>query len=85
MDANQKLIQFMDSVTRGTDAEIAKAEQEAQQDAAEILRAAQAECSAQAERQIAEKKAKLRRNTRNVCPRQATAAKSPCSAADKCC
>ena len=59
MDANQKLLQFMDSVTRGTDAEIAKAEQEAQQDAAEILRAAQAECSAQAERQIAEKKAKI--------------------------
>ncbi|MBQ8920770.1 MAG: hypothetical protein IJ060_01235 [Oscillospiraceae bacterium] len=59
MDANQKLTQFMDSVNRSTDAEIAAAEREAMEASEEILRTAQEQCSAEAAREIAEKKAKI--------------------------
>ena len=59
MDANQKLIQFMDAVNCNTDAKIAAAEHEAELDAEETLKAAQAQCDAEAAREIAEKKAKI--------------------------
>ena len=59
MDANQKLMQFMDSVNRSTDAEISAAEQEAERAAEETLRAAQAQCAAEAASEIAENKAKI--------------------------
>ncbi|MBR6107154.1 MAG: hypothetical protein IKQ39_04015 [Oscillospiraceae bacterium] len=59
METNQKLAQFMDAVNRSTDAEIARAEQEAEQEAQELLKNAQAQCSAEAARELTEQKAAI--------------------------
>ncbi len=59
MDANQKLTQFMESVTRSTDAEIAQAEREAQQEAEQILLEAETRCRADAEHTVAKARARI--------------------------
>ena len=59
METNQKLAQFMEAVSRSTDAEIAKAEHAAELEAQELLKNAQAQCSAEAAREIAERKAAI--------------------------
>ena len=59
MDANQKLMQFMEAVNRSTDAKIAQAEREAEQEAADCLLNAEAQCRAEAASEIAEKKAEI--------------------------
>ena len=53
MEANQKLQQFMDAVSRSTDAEIARAEREAEQKAKQYLLDAEARCKADYERTLA--------------------------------
>lgn len=59
MDANQKLAQFMESVTRSTDAQIAQAEAQAEQEAKQCLLEAEARCNADAERELAAAKTKI--------------------------
>ena len=59
MDANQKLTQFIDAVTRSTDAEIAQAEREAQQEAEQILLEAETRCRADAEHTVAAARARI--------------------------
>lgn len=59
MDANQKLTQFMESVTRSTDAEIVQAEREAQQEAEQILLEAETRCRADAEHTVAAARARI--------------------------
>jgi len=59
MESNQKLTQFIETVNRSTEAEIARAEQQAEQEAQELLKAAQEKCSAEAAREIAEKKSAI--------------------------
>ena len=59
MDTNQKLTQFMEAITRSTDAEIARAEQAAEQEAAALLRDAEAACKAESERAYAAAKSRI--------------------------
>ena len=59
METNQKLTRFMDAVNRSTDAEIAKAVREAEQEAQALLEQAQAQCRAEAAREITEQKAAI--------------------------
>lgn len=59
MDANQKLMQFMDAVNHSTDSEIAEAEQAARQEAEQILRDAEARAKADSERTLAAAKSKI--------------------------
>lgn len=62
MDTNQKLTQFMDAVNRSTDAEIARAEQAAEQEAAACLRDAEAACKAESARAYAEAESRITAN-----------------------
>ena len=59
MDANQKLTQFMDAVSRSTDAQIAQAERDAQQEAEQILHEAEARCKADAEQTTAAARSRI--------------------------
>ena len=59
MEANQKLQQFMDAVSRSTDAEIARAEREAEQKAKQYLLDAEARCKADYERTLAAAKSRI--------------------------
>ncbi|MBQ6040452.1 MAG: V-type ATP synthase subunit E [Oscillospiraceae bacterium] len=59
MDANQKLMQFMEAVNHSTDSEIAEAEQEAQLEAEQILRDAEARAKADSEHTLAAAKSKI--------------------------
>ena len=59
MDANQKLTQFMEAVSRSTDAQIAQAEQEAEREAAQLLAEADERCRADAARTVAEAKSRI--------------------------
>lgn len=59
MEANQKLQQFMDSVSRSTDAEIARAEREAEQKAKQYLLDAEARCKADFDRTLAAAKSRI--------------------------
>ena len=59
MDANQKLTQFMESVSRSTDAAIAQEEREAQQEAEQILLEAETRCKADAEHTVAGARARI--------------------------
>ena len=59
MEANQKLQQFMDAVSRSTDAEIARAEREAEQKAKQYLLDAEARCKADFDRTLAAAKSRI--------------------------
>ena len=59
MDANQKLTQFMESVSRSTDAAIAQEERDAQQEAEQILQEAESRCRADAEQTVAAARARI--------------------------
>ena len=59
MEANQKLQQFMDAVSRSTDAEIARAEREAEQKAKQYLLDAEARCKADYDRTLAAAKSRI--------------------------
>ena len=59
MDANQKLTQFIESVSRSTDAAIAQEERVAQQEAEQILREAESQCRADAEQTVAAARARI--------------------------
>jgi vacuolar-type H+-ATPase subunit E/Vma4 len=59
MDANQKLMQFIEAVNHSTDSEIAEAEQEAQQEAEQILHDAEARAKADSEHTLAAAKSKI--------------------------
>lgn len=52
MDANQKLEQFMEAVSRSTDEQIAEAAAHADEEAARILEEAQRRCAAEADRDL---------------------------------
>lgn len=59
MEANQKLTQFMEAVSRSTEAEISRTEQEAEQAAQQILLDAEEKCRAEAERTLANAKSRI--------------------------
>ncbi len=59
MEANQKLQQFMDAVSRSTDAEIARAEREAEQKAQQYLLDAEARCKADFDRTLTAAKSRI--------------------------
>lgn len=59
MEANQKLTQFMEAVNRSTEAEVSRAEQEAGQEAEQILREAEAQCKADSARALAAAKSRI--------------------------
>lgn len=59
MDANQKLIQFMEAVNRSTAAEISRTELEAEQEAEAIILDAETTCKADAARTLAGAKSKI--------------------------
>lgn len=59
MEANQKLKQFMDAVSRSTDTEIARAEREAEQEAQKNLLEAETYCKAEYDRAITAAKSRI--------------------------
>ncbi len=59
METNQKLKQFMDAVNRSTDAEIARAEQEAEQKAQQYLLDTETHCKADHDRALAAAKSRI--------------------------
>lgn len=59
MEANQKLMQFMEAVNRSTAAEVSRAELEAEQEAEQILKEAEARCKADSARAIANAKSRI--------------------------
>ena len=59
MEANQKLQQFMDAISRSTDAEIARAEREAEQKAQQYLLDAEARCKADFDRTLTAAKSRI--------------------------
>lgn len=59
MEANQKLKQFMDAVSRSTDAEIASAEREAEQKAQQYLLEAEARCKADHDRALSAARSRI--------------------------
>ena len=59
MEANQKLQQFMDAVSRSTDAQSARAEREAEQKAQQYLLDAEARCKADFDRTLAAAKSRI--------------------------
>ena len=59
MDANQKLVQFLEAVNRSTAAEVSRAELEAEQEAEQIILDAEAKCKADSARTLAGAKSKI--------------------------
>ena len=59
MDANQRLMQFMEAVSRSTDAKVLKAEQTAEEEAEQILLEADRKCRADSEKTLAAAKARI--------------------------
>ena len=59
MDANRKLEQFMEAVSRSTDEQIAEAAAHADEEAARILAEAQQRCAAEAERDLESAKQRI--------------------------
>lgn len=59
MDANQKLMQFMEAVNRSTAAKVSRTEQEAEQEAETIILDAEAKCKADSERTLAGAKSRI--------------------------
>ena len=59
MDANQRLMQFMEAVSRSTDAKVLKAEQTAEEEAEQILLEADRKCRADSETTLAAAKARI--------------------------
>ena len=59
MDAQQKLSQFMSSVQKSTEAEIERATQAAEAEAAECIRETQERCAAESAQQLTRAKAKI--------------------------
>jgi len=59
MDAQQKLAQFMSAVQKSTEAEVNRAKQDAEEEAAECIRETQERCAAESAQQLTRAKAKI--------------------------